>query len=354
MGHALSCRVFIRWMHAVVLIAALSGMVEARERNQAMNSSAAASIDRLSPDLVPFVSTADASILLLRIDAIESTLDVEDDLKLETGRITAKVEDKLSGPPSSDFVIQIPFKRVADPLIRVRQGFDQWNKLKIDRGSLIVMACRPSRPQGTWLGLAAQNISSINSPIVTAIREAVSIERTGGGEKKEAMLRGALGSREDLLFSYALNALGERSVLGRERGSEIVARAVESSSTNSENRLRMASDLTRDYFFDPVLKTERTNQVVLSALARAFVQEGGAESRLELLDDLAVVILGEFSGKKTEDEAIRHTLIRNLPTQLSERVISTLSLAKSHAEPDEQERVADLLHTWQRAMKAVR
>ena len=310
--------------------------------------------DQLSSDLVPYVSAPDVNIFVVSILKMDTaSRDEEDGVNVEHGHLTGKVEESLSGPPlPAGAPIQVPFRRIADPPVRVRNRFDAWNALKLIPGSFLVMACRPSVPPGNWTALAAQNIDSLQSPLVSDIRRAVEIEKTAqSAEQKAAAYSSALRTGGNFLVSYSLDALGRRALLGKQRGAEVVAQVLPAA-PNAENRLHMASTLTDPEFFDPEHGADHTNEAILGAIAQAFVQEHDAAARSELLDDLARLLLSEFSGNEHKDKQIRTQLVKGLPSAVNQRVLSALSEYKKTAGTDEQERIADLLHTWQSALRS--
>ena len=118
-------------------------------------------------------------------------------------------------------MIDLPARRIADPLIRARNNFDQWNNLALERGQYLLLACRLISVPSTWKALAAWAVESPRSPTVAAIRRCVLIEQFRGEDKKKReMIEEALQSTADLERYYALDALGRRAVVPREEGAE--------------------------------------------------------------------------------------------------------------------------------------
>ncbi len=311
----------------------------------------AASIEQvaaLSADFTPYVSDQSVTLLAGKIVGVEASHGIDDGIEKQMGLLRLLIEQTLtsSGPSVGD-VIQIPFKQVLDPIIRVRNAFDQWNTLNLTEGSRLLAACRKRGASNLWEALAARNVTSSQSIQVQALQDAEVIERLRKNpDKQRFQLAAALTSPQDILFSYAIDALGRRSLFGREQGTALIANILESPSLTPQRRLQLGQALTEIYFFDPSHGADHSNQLVISALANMFTSESESARRLALADDLARCVLDEFSDREEEDQKIRRELIHSVPLAAS-RVLAALSTLQHQTDDsDERRKIGELEKAW--------
>jgi hypothetical protein len=322
------------------------------KRSGKMNLSALDHADPLSADLVPFFGEPEVSMLLGRIAAVTCEKQIEDGLLMEHGLAKLDILEILySSTLVKGIAIEVPFKRIADPAIRVRNRFNQWNNLDLTTGELLILAgCETAIPH-VVMGQAAIRVDSSNSGQVKAARQCYVIEKFNDSPaKKSALLSDALMQRDDLLRFYALDLLGRRSLLGRAEGAALIAKAIMSGVTQPDNKIDLGYYLTRQYFFDSTLRNDAANLTVVEALAGGMVSETEIERCTKWMNYLGSCVLGEFSANMETDKALRVALIRAIKTPAAGQVTDTLSKLSTLNQRDERERRAGLLEAWRIAV----
>ncbi len=148
---------------------------------------------------------------------------------------------------------------------------------------------------------------------------------------------------------YALDALGRRAVLGRDAGAELIARAIVAGRIAPAQRLELGGDLAGLSFFRPDAKVDRTNQMVLVALAHGLVSETDPATRASWASELASVLGNEFSPRRDENASVRLALIRSVATPPAAQVIQALEAAEQQVPREERPRIRELVHSWREA-----
>ena len=305
-----------------------SEMALSEERNHSgMSAALVGQSEELSGDLVPFISEADTSLVLVKIENVQLEPRREMDMDLEVGSIRCQVVEVFRGPAlNKGDIINLPARRIADPLIRARNNFDQWNNLPLEQGRYLLLACRPLRAPSDWRALAARAVESPRSPAVAALRQCVVIEQfRGADERKREMIEEALQSPEDLERYYALDALGRRALASREMAVEMIRRAIVSTATTPESKLELGASLTGNMFFNKGEKAEGSNPAVVASLARGLVNEPDLKRRLNWARYLASCILVEFSPRTEADKEIRLSLIKSVQDPSAAKVLTALT-----------------------------
>jgi hypothetical protein len=297
----------------------------------------------LAADLVPLISDPAISMIVASVERVQSTTRNEGGLPVETGWVALRVVDVINSPVLyRGTTIQIPFKRIADRS-RVKDIRDAWNSLPLQQGTLLLLAC--SQVSGTWIGRAGRSLSGLNDPLIAAARQCYAIERMPIAQpEKRDQLEAALGAQQDLLVFYALDALGRRSLFGRETGAATVGRAIVSQSIPPEEKLELANYLTRSYFFAAQYLADRANAIVLAAISRGLVDDSDTERQFEWFENLRSCI---FDFSEPEEVIARRELIRSVRTPPPEQVVAILTeLRKKAEDADEKADLADVIKEW--------
>ena len=308
-------------------------------------------VEPLSPDLVPSISNTHASLVLARIANSLLALEKDHDPQIETGIIRCEIIEVFrSSTLKPGAVIEVPASRIADPLIRVRNRFDQWNNLPLKPGQLLVMACEILAVPSTWKAIAAEPVKSPVAPEIKAVRQCLVIEEfSADPARKHEMLFDALESPERLLRYYALDAIGRRAVVDRKTGVRLIAKAITSPSVTADNKLELGVVLTSNAFFHKDRHAEASNGMAVATLAEGMVREPDPAHRLEWAKYLASCVLIEFSPVSHADREIRTSLVKSIQNPPHEEVESKLSSLSHIGATDEQAVVRSLLEAWRNA-----
>jgi hypothetical protein len=344
----IACR-FLIYVVAVLCFLMESDRALSEEKDHpGMSAALASQIEALSGDLVPFISEADASLVLVKITSVELEPRRDMDMDLQEGEVRCQVVEVFRSPAlKKGDIIDVPARRIADPLIRPRNNFDQWNNIPLEQGRYLLLACRPIRAPSTWVALAARAVESPRSPAVDALRQCVLIEEfRGAKDQKREMIQGALQSTEDLERYYALDALGRRALVPRDEAVEMIGRAIVSTASAPENKLELGTRLTSNTFFNKAEKAEGSNPAVVACLTRGLVDESDLKRRLDWAKYLASCVLVEFSPRTDMDHKIRAALIRSVRDPSAARVLTALTELSSFGTQDEQEIVRQLMEAW--------
>src|SRR5262249_34397614 len=151
--------------------------------------------EAVSGDLGPVIAQPDVSMVVGRIEKTHWTKMVEDDIEREIGPLEIRVLEVVHGStPHENDLIEVPARRVADPLIRVKNRHDYWNALRLNPGDILLLAYRPAQAN-QWKAIAVDQIESRTAPDVDAARRAYRIEEAPGDmRQKSQMLEAALTS----------------------------------------------------------------------------------------------------------------------------------------------------------------
>jgi hypothetical protein len=308
-------------------------------------------VQQLSGDLVPFISQPGVSLLVVQLQATRWThkLDRDEGVEVEAGPVTFRTLEVLHGRiPHKGDIIEAPARRIADPLIRVRNRFDQWNALTLEPRDILILACQRGGAPLNWKVLGAIQIVSPNAPEVAAIRRCYEIEEFRGSPgQRSLMIEEALKSDQDLLRYYGLDYLARHAETNRESAVEMIRTAIASASTAPAHRLELGRQLTNLAFFNPSRKADHANQAVVASLAMGLVSESDPERRLTWARLLASSVLIEFSPEPEKDKQVRSALIRFVQAPSAARVIEVLSEVAARATGGEKEIVNRLLKAWQ-------
>ncbi len=336
-------------------IAAVLVLSGAAERKANMTTPGIDKDQVLSGDLVPAISDASSSMVVARIASVRLGKVRGDDADEETGKIALNVAAVIHARTlTQGSVMEVPVRRLAEPAQRVRTLFNQWNALALKQGDFLLLAVRPAGSAGVWQAVAGRQVQSVADPLVGAARQCYVIEGFEGPmPQKRDMLAGALVSDQSLLMFYALDALGRRAILGRDAGAELIARAVVVGKTQPEQKLELGGNLAGLYFFRPEAGADRTNQMVLVALAHGLVSERDHPQNCGAwATELAGALGNEFSPRREENASVRLALIRSVTTPPAAQVIQALEAVEQQLPREERPRIRELIRSWREASGA--
>ncbi len=299
-------------------------------------------MERLSPDLVPFIPDPNAVLAVVKVISCAVTpvpREQKEQLTVQLEPVDVIHGEKLK--PGGK--IEISGKRLADEEARFRSHFDKWNVLPFQPGDLIAMALAPTQTPAVWIALAAQQVASAKDPVVGALRRASSIDRMVP-EARVTALEAALSSPSDLLQRYAIDAVGRRGLVTRIAGAGMIARALFSPRILPAGRPPLALELASRDFYHYEEGAEPANIIVIQTLARLLVEDGGSQQALwtQLLGASLTI---EFSKDPQKDAGMRSSLIRAVADP--GRVMAALE--QQAAQGSRDPRVPKLIGAWKAA-----
>jgi len=303
-------------------------------------------MDDLSSDLIPFISEAGATVLMVKI-VDTRTLAREGDS--ERGTVNFEVLRVFQGDPlRAGTSIEVFFSRKQNPVLRVRNLLNYWNVLALKPGEVLLLVCQPSPAVShAWTAFAAMQVESSADPKIKELEECYHIERFNGSpEDKEDLVEQSLEGNGGLLRDYALDLVSRRSIFGRALGAEIVTKAISSAHTPPDQEFALASRLLDRSFFETTSGPDATNVRIVAALASGFITETRQENRLEWAALLGSAVLREFSSDPARDRTIRRDLIRAIKSPASNQVISVLTDPGLDGAKDSREILLELLEVW--------
>jgi len=303
----------------------------------------------LSANFVPSIKDRVQRMLLGEVVAVKDVRQSESDR--QEGTVSLRVIRVIHGPGLNEGdVIDVPFDRMADPGVRVRNRFNMWNVLRLEPGELILIACRPGRVAGVWTGEAARQVTSENSRELMEVSRAYEIDEfTGPRDEKLRMLAEALVEGKDILRAFAVDYLGRRGGISRAEGTELLIQAISSQKLTPEARLDLAVHLIGAPFFDSAKGADATNQRIVDCLVSGLIGEGDAVRQRKWAQFLSTCVLVGFSDIPDENRRIRASLVGRVPRQTSERVMTVLSSLARTEGPEFGKIAQELLQVWTEA-----
>lgn len=320
------------------------------EGSQQMNTPSKVQAVALSPDLVPFFADQVASLIAAKVVGRQEGREGKNEL--ETGTLKLVVERVIHSPTlKRGDAIETPFARIADPDIRDRNQFDQWNSLTLEQGELLLLFVKPSPPPPLYIALAAEPLASLDDPELGAAERCYQIElHNGDPSAKRQLLTNALEGTADLSRFYAVDFLTHRHAFDRKTASAIFEAAISSANIPAEARSELGFKLASADLFDQKLGAEPVNVSIVSALAKQFVSAPNTASAQEWLGFLSSCVSREFSSDAQRDREMRSALVKAVRDPSPQQVISALTTAvRSASDPDEAAVAKRLLSVWQRA-----
>jgi hypothetical protein len=311
-----------------------------------LNAQAIDAPPALSGDLVPYIGDGRGSISLVTV--VDTRPGVVAGPGLEGGVATLLVLEAFGDAALNPGQrIDVPFQRMADPMLRPRNGFDHWNTISITPGAIWLFAGRKQGASFRVTALAAVPVGSRDSPAVDALRECFRIQGLSSTDvRKQELLVSALSGTDPLLRSYALDVLGRRGSYPRIEAAKLISHAIDSSTTPPADALELGEYLTRQYFFDGERSQDDTNEVVVQALASGLVRAKDVDTRSQWANYLASCILSELSPRKSDDERIRNTLVHSVKQPPPDEILGVLDSLEHQSDPDTVKRILELKNAW--------
>jgi len=304
----------------------------------------------LRADFYPLVGESDVGTVVGRVLDVALTMSPDVEPATEAGPVTVEVVEQIAWPePPPPARLRLDARRLADPELRDRSGFDQWNSLSLMPGSVLLLSCRPRGD--ACQALAAADVEFARDPLVTAIKQAYAIERfTGPIEQRQAMILYALESPQPQLQYYAFDLLGRRSLYGREVGARLISRALLAGRADPPTALELGDALSDMAFFDPERGADPVNAAIVATLARRLAASTDPEGLSDWASMLRSCVMDEFADDPKQDREARIALLRAAAQGVdSARVIAALDGAIATAEPDEQADLEALRDLWRKA-----
>jgi hypothetical protein len=308
-------------------------------------------VEYLRADFLPFFRDPDISFLIVRLTGVSWRSDPAGGVEVEIGALSCQalevLRSKIARPGMS---FRTPAIRVKDPLIRAKNAANQWNNLPLLSGDLLLWAGLATESGEAWTSLAASQIDGAQHPDVEAARRCLEIEeRKDHLEKTRALLEEALVAPSSMVRYYALDLLGARLLLGRERGIEILGRALASGKLAGEDQLDLGMSLTSTPFFQTRLGDDPANRQVVSELADHILKVADLTHRKEWALLLASCLLPDFADEPGKSVAARTSLIRSARIDVL-ALSGGLEKVIPVSAPDERRIVYDLI----KALRTVR
>ena len=298
----------------------------------------------LSADLIPAIFQPDLSMAVMKVQAFHSVRQLDGDQQIEVGPLVLLVSNVIHGDLHTDQVVEVRANRVADPLVRPRQGFNAWNTFPLVPNGLLIMAIRPANP---WNAIAAQMIASPNAPEISALRHAYAIQNLPGNvAANAAALTDALRSKQHILLFFALEYLRRHTSSEWPAATNVLAQAV-TSAQPSDQTLEMGRFLAKDEFFRPSEKTNSVNGTVIASLCHALVQETDPTRRASWAQLVLSCLFNDFTNDQQQDHQIRSALAHSPGVPPAKNVIAAISAAEHSVEPDARPDLEQLKHLWQ-------
>jgi hypothetical protein len=306
---------------------------------------------QLSPNLVPIFSNPVASMVVVKIVALEPAHTNQP--KVESGLLSISVVQVVhSKILRANDSFSTPFERFSDPQIRVRNRFNAWNSLSLDPGDFLLLAVKAEKPSKIYASLAAAPISSPNDPGVAAALECYRIEDSLG-EKPPTLqqeLARALETGTDLARAYVVDLLTKRKVLSRESSASILESAINSGNVPPSAKQDLGFQLVSGNLFDETRGADTVNVNIASDLARQMVNSADRQSRDQWLGFLSSCVSREYSSDPARDREMRFALIKAIRDPAPQQVIAALNAAVREAPtPDDAKPAKRLLEAWQSA-----
>jgi len=303
----------------------------------------------LASDLVPYISNREAALILATVDSARWA-PAADDPGMEDGTLHLRVRELFSDSgPKPGALLTIGAQRYGDAKKRRQMGFDSWNVLPLEPGNSLVMAVAKGPSASEWIALAAEAVPSGDTALVVAVRRAREIEKEQDPAARRRMFDEALKSHQDLLFRYALDAIGRRGREPRKEAAKMMVDALVSQGQSKNAKLTLVQQLTRQPIYEDERGADPVNQLVIGSVAGVLATESEPQWSLVWTQFLAASLLPAFSADVNQDREIRQTLIRAVPEQ-TRRLVPEI-LAKAAQQSPTDPRIPKLLEAWKGALR---
>lgn len=302
----------------------------------------------LASDLVPYISHPEAALILATVDSARWA-PATDDPGMEDGTLQLRVSELFSDSgPKPGALLTVAAQRYGDAQKRRQMGFDSWNVLPLEPGNSLVMAVIKGSSASQWTALAAEAVPAGDTALVVAVRRAREIEKEQDPTARRRMLDEALKSHQDLLFRYALDAIGRRGRVSRNEAAKMMVDALVSQSQAKNVKLSLVQQLTRQPIYVDERGADSVNKMVIGSVAGVLAMESEPQWSLVWTQFLAASLLPAFSADANQDREIRQTLIRAVPEQARRQVPEILAKAAQQSPTDP--RIPKLLEAWKGAL----
>ncbi len=269
----------------------------------------------------------------------------------EIGTLSLKVIENFARPDSLvGDKIQIGYARMADPMLRAQNGFNQWNNIPLEPRSFLILAIKPvPGSPSSWEAVAGRAVASSESPEVGELRECYRIEKDV--QNQVAMPKhfaNAIISGKDLLRYYALEAISDRGLLPRVEAVSVIDSALTGGLPPKEKQA-VAEYLNKSSLFSSVAGADPANVRIASILAREFMGSKNSDDARMWLESLAACILDDFSDDPDGSDRIRAALISSVKQPPAAEFISAVKKLMAESSPDEKEVQRDVVKAWSAA-----
>jgi hypothetical protein len=304
----------------------------------------------LSPDLVPFLFDALASVVLVKILGVQIAASASPGV--ESGTLRVEIVRVLRGRElTNGGVLEIPFARIADAEARDHNRSNQWNALDLSQGVLLLLALERAGPSVAFRSVAGVRVSAPSDPNVGETAGALEIEALDPARREQPM-REAILQGKDILRRYAIEAVGVRGVVPRPVAVEMIAAALADPQRPPDDRLELGILLARTPLFDAASGADATNVLVVSVLAQGLVEDRDADRRSTWLALLASRVLSDFDDDEQASEWKRRSLIHGITRPTRDEIVRALNTQAQRGDPADQPLAKDLLREWKKAGKA--
>jgi hypothetical protein len=265
---------------------------------------------------------------------------------VEDGTIDLRVDQVFCGNRlKAGERLTIAGRRQADPNVRFLNARDLWNVLPFKDGDRLLLAVVKAEDAARWSAAAAL---PADDGATAAVRRACEIETLADPSRRRLALAEALSSRQDLLFRYAVDALGRRRAVSREEGAAIIAQALSSDRLSADSAEALGNELGGRNYYQYELGPDAVNKTAIGALAQRLVGERDSKRAPSWASLLTSSLAIEFSKDPQKDRDTRETLIRSVPEPARHEVPDALIKADALSPGDP--RIAALAATWRAAL----
>jgi hypothetical protein len=298
----------------------------------------------LGADLAPLIFDMMASLFLVKVTAMGIVPPATPGTEQGTLRLEI-VEIYRGAELQPGDRITVAFSRVADPLQRLRVGWDQWNNVNLEVGAHLLVAAHRLAAD-TYDPLAAENVDSPGAPEAAELRNAVQLhDSQKPPDRIDQLYSNAILSGEPLLRRYALEAIASHAIIDRLPGTEIFRNAI-STAISSEVRLEIALRALEPMMFQEERHADRANRTIVAMLVDGYLRERDAVNRMTWTKLLGSVLKRQYSEEAAVDRTVKESLVRAVDRPQWEAMRDALGLQSQTGPADERELTSEVLAVW--------